>query len=112
MDDLAKDDARIAKWKALVEQNPDNELARYSLASALFDAGRFADAEPHFARALELKSDWVMAYVLRAKCLIRLGRPNDARPLLEKGRAHSLQQKHQNPVDEIDEILAELPSAG
>ncbi len=105
----AEQQQRIEKWRKLVEANPDHELARFSLGSALFDEGRFADAEPHFARALELKGDWVMAYILRAKCLIRIGRAAEAKPLLEKGRDHSIQQHHQSPVEEIDAILADLP---
>jgi predicted Zn-dependent protease len=100
--------AKIDKWSALVARQPDSELARFSLASALFDAGRFADAEPHFRRALEIKPDWVVACILRARCLIRMDRAAEARPLLELGRKHSIAQHHQNPVDEIDEILAEL----
>lgn len=99
---------KIAKWKALVEKNPDNELARFSFGSAYLESGRFADAEPHFARALELKSDWVMAYIHRAQCLIRLGRIDEARPLLAKGRECSLAQRHDAPIEEIDRILAEL----
>jgi Flp pilus assembly protein TadD len=100
--------AKIDKFAALVAKNPENELARFSLGSALFEAGRFADAEPHFAKALALKGDWVMAYILRARCLIRLGRVDEARPLLATGRRHSLAQHHEAPVEEIDEILAEL----
>jgi tetratricopeptide (TPR) repeat protein len=106
---VGKTDERIEKWKPLVEKNPDHELARYSLGSAYFDAGRFAEAEPHFRRALELKGDWVMAYILRARCLIRMGRVDEAKPLLAKGRDHSIQQHHDAPVEEIDAILAELP---
>ena len=100
--------AKIDRFAALVAKNPENELARFSLGSALFEAGRFADAEPHFAKALALKGDWVMAYILRARCLIRLGRVDEARPLLATGRQHSLVQHHEAPVEEIDEILAEL----
>jgi tetratricopeptide (TPR) repeat protein len=101
--------AKIDKWAQLVAKNPDNELARYSLASAYYDEGRFAEAEPHFMRALELKDDWVMAYILRARCLIRLGRAEEAKPLLARGREHSIRQRHDGPVEEIDAILAELP---
>ena len=106
---MAENDAKIQKWKALVEKNGDNELARYSLATAYFDAGRFAEAEPHFRRALELKDDWVMAYILCARSLIKLGRVDEARPLLERGRQFSIAQRHEGPVEEIDAILAELP---
>jgi Flp pilus assembly protein TadD len=100
--------AKIDKFAALAAKHPDNELARFSLGSALLEAGRFAEAEPHFRRALELKADWVVAYILRARCLIRLGRADEARPLLATGRQHSLAQHHEAPVEEIDEILAEL----
>jgi Flp pilus assembly protein TadD len=100
---------RVAKWQALVDKNPDNELARYSLGSALYEAGRFGDAEPHFRRALELKDDWVLAYIFRARCLVRLGRASDAKPLLARGRELSIQQHHDAPVEEIDALLAELP---
>jgi len=100
---------RVERWRRLVEQSPDNELARFSLGSAYFDESRFAEAEPHFARALELKRDWVVACILRARCLIELGRAAEAKPLLLAGREHSIQQHHQSPVEEIDSILAELP---
>lgn len=100
--------AKIDRFGQMVAKHPDNELARFSLGSALFEAGRFADAEPHFKRALELKGDWVVAYILRARCLIRLGRADEAKPLLATGRKHSIAQHHESPVEEIDEILAEL----
>src|SRR5262245_5704935 len=105
----AENSSKSAKCKPLAEKHPDNELARYSLGSACFDEGRFAEAEPQFQRALELKGEWVMAYILRARCLIQLGRVDEARPLLAKGREHSIQQRHEGPVEEIDAILAELP---
>lgn len=101
--------SKIAKWKTLVDQHPDHELARYSLGSAYFEAGRFAEAEPHFARALELKGDWVMAYLFRAKCLMRIGRAAEARPLLLLGRTHSQAQGHDAPIEEIDALLEMLP---
>jgi Flp pilus assembly protein TadD len=100
--------AKIDRFTQLVAKQPESELARYSLGSALFEAGRFAEAEPEFARALAKKSDWVMAYIFRARCLIRLGRVAEARPLLATGRAHSIAQQHESPVEEIDEILADL----
>lgn len=102
---------KIQRFARVVEQNPDNELARYSLGSAYFDEDRFGEAEPHFARALELRDDWVMAYILRARCLIRLGQVELARTQLALGREHSIEQHHDAPVEEIDEILEDLPPA-
>ena len=100
--------AKIDRFSQMVAKHPDSELARFSLGSALFEAGRFADAEPHFARALELKDDWVVAGIFRARCLIHLGRADEARPVLATARRHSIAPHHESPVEEIDEILADL----
>jgi tetratricopeptide (TPR) repeat protein len=100
---------KIQKFRRMLESDPENELALYSLGSALFDDGNFEEAEGLFGRALEHRSDWVMAYILRARCLIRLKRYAEARPLLEQGRAHSVEQQHEGPVEEIDELLEDLP---
>lgn len=101
--------AKVEKWSALVAKNPDHELARYSLGNALMECGDFAAAEPHFAHALKLKGDWVMAYILRAKCLLQLRRMAEAKELLHAGRRHSIEQKHDAPVEEIDALLEMLP---
>jgi len=99
---------RIEKFRRMVAAHPRNELALYSLGSALLDEGRHAEAETLLARALEIRGDWVMAHILRARCLIALGRPDEARALLVAGRAHSIAQRHQGPVDEIDALLGDL----
>lgn len=100
---------KVAKWSEWVAKNPQNELARYSLGTALLEAGDFAAAEPHFAQALALKPDWVMACILRAKCLIQLRRIAEAKQLLAVGRQHSIEQHHDAPVEEIDALLEMLP---
>jgi len=99
------------KFRRLVEAQPDNELARFSLGSSLLQDDAYEEAEPQFARALELKDDWVVAYILRARCLIRLGRYAEARPLLDRGRELSIAQHHDAPVEEIDDLLEDLPDA-
>ena len=100
---------KIEKFRQMVERNPDNELAQYSLGSVLLESGSFEEAESCFARALAAKNDWVLAYILRARCLIRMGRPEEARGLLETGRRHAVEQQHQDPIEEIDELLEDLP---
>ena len=38
----------LARARALVEQNPRNELARFSLGKALYDRGQPREALEHF----------------------------------------------------------------
>lgn len=100
---------KIDRFRKMVEANPDNELARYSLGAALFESGQHDEAEKHLAAALVLKPDWVMAYILRSRCLMQLQRLDEVRALLEAGRAHSIEQGHEGPVEEIDDLLEMLP---
>src|SRR4051812_11511330 len=48
----------IARYEKMVEQFPQNELGRFSLGKALFDAGQFARAKEHLEVALAKKPDW------------------------------------------------------
>lgn len=100
---------KILRFRQVVEQNPDNELARYSLGTALFEAEQFEDAEEQFRAALENKNDWVLAYIFRARCQIRLGRTDEAKSLLRLGREYSEKQGHASPIEEIDDLLEMLP---
>ena len=85
---------------------PDGHLL---LGNAEMRAGRYEVAVAHLARAIELKHDWIMAYILRARCLVHLQRYEEAKQLLVEGRQHSLGQGHEGPVEEIDELLSDLP---
>lgn len=100
---------KIDKFRQLVESQPDNELAHYSLGTALFEEAVYEEAEQHFSAALEKKGDWVLAYILRARCLIHMKRLDEARALLLIGRDHSEKQKHDSPIEEIDDLLETLP---
>ncbi len=102
---------KVEKFRRLVEQNPGNELARFSLGTSLVAVLQHEEAEKHFAAALESKPDWVMAYIYRARCLIHLGNHRLAREMLLRGREHSIAQRHDSPVQEIDALLLELPSS-
>jgi tetratricopeptide (TPR) repeat protein len=44
-----------AKWKQVLELNPDDELAHRNLGTALLMTGRREEAGPHFQRASELQ---------------------------------------------------------
>lgn len=101
---------KIARFQAIVSRSPDDELARFALAKACLDAGRVDEAKSHFAGAVALKDDWLMAWILLARCRMETGEPELARSALEKARALAIEQNHSDPLIEIDEMMEELGS--
>jgi len=101
-------DPRIDRFEKMVERFPDRSPPRFSLARALHDAGRHADAEPHYARALELQPDLMMAALHRAECLVELDRYEEARTAAMAAREMAQKQGHTGPYADADELLEDI----
>ncbi|HKY32564.1 MAG TPA: molecular chaperone DnaJ [Candidatus Polarisedimenticolia bacterium] len=99
-------EARIQRSRAILQASPDNPLARFGLATALEDAGRAAEAAAEYARCLELKSDWMAAAIGRGRCLVGVGRGEEAREVLAAARRMAAEQGHSSPLEEIAELEA------
>ena len=98
----------IQRFSDLLEKNPSNHLARFSLAKWLFDSARYAEAKPHFQKALETKPDWMMAQILMGKCELHLGDKEAARLSFQNGLTLAIQQHHEGPQAELEALLEEL----
>ena len=98
----------ISKYEAKIAEKPDNELFRFSLAKALIDAGRHAEAEPHLERAFAKKPDWMVVVMLLAQCALQRGDENGARAWYDKALALALDQHHETPEAEIRAALEEI----
>jgi predicted Zn-dependent protease len=98
----------VARFTELVTRQPDNELFRFSLAQALLQEGRDADAVPHLEFCLARKADWMMARILLGKTLLRLRRKAEARVCLETALQLAIDQQHEDPERELRALLAEL----
>ena len=83
-------------------------MARFSLAKALFDAGRFADSLPHLQKALEKKPDWMVVQILIGKAHLSLGDRESARQAFLRGRQLAVEQHHEGPEAELEALLADL----
>jgi len=77
----------IERHRQMVERYPENELGRFSLGKALFDLGRFDEAEPHLQVALKKKPDWMVVQILIGKCALEQGRRSEAIAAFERGLA-------------------------
>lgn len=100
---------RSARFAALVKQQPDNALFRFSLAQALAEEGRPADAVPELEFCLRQKADWMMPRILLGKLLLQLGQKPAARPVLEDALQLAIAQGHEEPERELRALLAEIP---
>ena len=98
----------IAKYQKLVEQYPNNELARFSLGKALFDGGELAAAKGHFQIALAKKPDWMVVQILVGKCALALGDKAEARAAFERALQLAIAQNHEGPREELEGLLKEL----
>ena len=98
----------IERARRLVDQYPDNEMARFSLGKAWYDAGDFASAKEQFSIALARKPEWMVVQILLGKCDIQLGDRTAARAAFEKALQLAIDQKHEGPVEEMRELLEGL----
>ena len=98
----------IARYEQMVAQFPQNELARFSLGKALFDAGEFARAREHLQAALTKKPDWMVVQILIGKCDLALGHKAAAKASFERALQLAVEQSHEGPQMEMEQMLAEL----
>ncbi len=87
---------------------PDNELARYSLAQAYFDAGDYKNATEHLRPLCAKKPGWMVVHILLGKCLLHLGERTEARTILEHALTLAVEQHHDGPREELIELLGTL----
>ncbi len=98
----------FARQREMVAKFPENELARFSLGRALFDAGDVAGAREHLSAALARKPDWMVVQILLGKCDLAEGKREDAVRAFERGLQLAIAQHHEGPQAELEELLSEL----
>lgn len=79
---LGRYDDAIASYRKALEISYLNTPVRMNLGLAFYKAARYAEAIPEFDRVLDTSPGLYNAMVLKADCLVQLGRPKDAATLL------------------------------
>jgi len=100
---------KIDRFRKLTEAEPDNPLHIFAYAQALVQGERFSEAEAAYARCLELDPGWMMASIRRGRCLVELERWGEARACLERGADLATELGHEEPFEEIRELLDQIP---
>ncbi len=99
-----------SEWKTLLDDEPDNELLRFSFAKALMDERAWLEAARHFRTLVEQTPDYVIAWAFLARCLLEAGDREGARAAAETGMPLALKFNHEVPIEELEAVLEELNS--
>jgi Fe-S cluster biosynthesis and repair protein YggX len=99
---------RIAQFRKMASDDPDNELGHFRLGQLLMEAGETEEAVKSFRRTLELSPQFSKVYQLLAGCLIKLNRPDEAGAVLEQGYAVASERGDNMPRDEMGKMLVQL----
>src|SRR6266852_3235488 len=99
---------RIAQFRKMANDDPDNELGHFRLGQLLMEAGQHDEAIGSFRRTLELSPQFSKVYQLLAGCLLKLGRNDEAVQVLQQGFAVADERGDNMPRDEMGKMLALL----
>lgn len=99
---------RVAYFSDLVAEQPDEPRARYGLAVALRQAGRWHDAVPQYRAYLALADDEGAAHGHLAECLAALGQPDDAADAYLAGIDAALRHGHTGLADDFQQAMEGL----
>jgi tetratricopeptide (TPR) repeat protein len=101
-------DERISRFEALVGEEPDNDMAVFSLAGAYNQAGRYADAARTYARAIEINPDLSKAYQLAGTALMADQDEDAAAEILDRGYRVAAERGDLMPQRAMGELLEKL----
>jgi tetratricopeptide (TPR) repeat protein len=99
---------RREQLQKMLADDPKDPFLRYALAMEYVTAGDLPGAVGQLATLLADSPDYVPAYQQRGQLLIQLGRPAEARPVLEQGFAAARKAGDQHAAEEIQGILVNL----
>ena len=99
-------DQRIAQFEKMTVEDPDNDMALFSLGSAYLQAGRHEEAAASLQRSIEINADLSKAYQLAGQALIESGHQDKAVPILEAGYEIAARRGEIPPRDAIAGLLS------
>jgi Flp pilus assembly protein TadD len=99
---------RIAEFKEVADEMPDDPEVRFGLAGAYLDAGQAANAVTEYRETIRLKPDYSAAYRGLGRALERAGRIPEALAAYQQGREVATKNGDLQTVKEIEVFLRRL----
>src|SRR5438046_672232 len=109
---------RIAQFRKMANDDPDNELGHYRLGQLLAEAGQHDEAVQSYRRTLDLSPQFSKVYQLLAQSLLELQRKDEAVATLKQGYQVADERGDRMPRDAMKDLLEKLgeqapaPAAG
>lgn len=99
---------RIAQFRKMASDDPDNELGHFRLGQLLLEDGQYEEAARSFRRTLELSPQFSKVFQLLGTCLIKVGRNAEAIGVLREGFEVADRRGDNIPRDEMAKLLVQL----
>jgi tetratricopeptide (TPR) repeat protein len=99
---------KIAAFRKMANDDPDNELGHYRLATSLMDAEQYEEAVGSLRRTLELSPQFSKVFQLLGECYVKLNRRDEAVRTLKEGFAVADERGDNMPRDAMAKMLVEL----
>ena len=99
---------RIAQFRKMAGDDPDNELGHYRLGQLLMEDKQYAEAARSFRRTLELSPAFSKVYHLLALSLLHDNQRDEAVRVLRQGFEVADERGDNMPRDEMARMLTEL----
>lgn len=105
---MADLNARIAQFEKMAHDDPDNDMAHFSLGNAYLQARRAAEAARSFERCLELNPNMSKAYQLGGQAMIDAGWADKAVVILNKGYEAAAARGDRMPQEAMADLLRRI----
>jgi tetratricopeptide (TPR) repeat protein len=99
---------RIAMLNEILAQDPNNAFARYGLALEYSNSGQVEQALEEFKRLLAANADYAAGYFMAAQTLMKSGRKDEAKTMLENGINAAQRKGDSHAASEMQGMLAEI----
>ena len=101
-------EARIAQFRKMASDDPDNELGHFRLGQLLTEDNQLDEAAKSYERALELSPNFSKVYQLLAEVQIKQDQTEKAIATLTKGREVAGERGDRIPRDAMGAMLRQL----
>jgi Fe-S cluster biosynthesis and repair protein YggX len=105
---MSANEERIAQFRKMATECPDDELANYRLGSLLMEEKQHDEAIVYFRKTLELSPFFSKVYQLLAQCQIATGQQATAIETLKAGFTVADERGDNMPRDEMSRMLVQL----